>query len=185
MLGDGTTSGVIGGGQIGYNYQMGHFVLGVEGEISASGVGGHVLLHPFGASGDLNSEVDWVGTLTGRIGVVFHNDTLFYVKGGVAWDEYKYKLSTVNPFAAGIYPSKTDSRTGWVLGFGTEYAISPQWSAKIEYNYIDFGTERVGFAQGTGDEGVTGPFSTEVDQSLHVFKIGINHKLGGYADYTR
>jgi outer membrane immunogenic protein len=183
-IGSGTTSGILGGGQAGYNYQMGRFVLGIEGEIEAIGVSGHFATHTFGEAGDMSSDSRYVATLTGRLGAVFQNDTLFYLKGGVAWDELKYKFSAVNPDGPGAYPGLTDSRTGWVLGFGAEYAISRQWTVKFEYEYIDFGTKTISFAQGFGNDEVTGPFTATSDQKLNVFKAGFNYKFGGCCDYV-
>jgi outer membrane immunogenic protein len=182
MVGAGNSTGILGGGQVGYNYQMGQFVFGLEGEIDASGVGGHTMLHPRGASGDFDNSTDWVAMTTGRIGAVFHGDTLFYLKAGLAWDENTYKLSVTSPFESGTYPSLTDSRIGWVLGFGAEYEIAPQWTAKAEYDYIDFGTQTVSFPRGTGSVDVVGAFTTDIDQKLHVVKVGVSHKLG-FADY--
>ena len=96
---------------------------------------GSVFGAPLGAT--FNTEVDWASTLTGRVGVAFDR-WLVYGKGGVAWasDSYTTNLYT---FPASV--EMTDTRIGWTAGAGVEYAFAPRWSAKLEYNYMDFGTK--------------------------------------------
>ena len=114
-LGSGDTAGVIGGGQVGYNYQNGKFLFGLEGEVEASGVGGHTALHYYGATGSLNDSIDWIATLTARAGVIFQENTLYYIKGGFAWDSSKYGLSALNPFETAAYPKVSDERLAGYL----------------------------------------------------------------------
>ena len=64
----------------------------------------------------------------------------------------------------------SDTRVGWTAGASVEYAFAPQWSAKLEYNYMDFGSQNVSFTPGT---------STDIDQQIHAVKFGINYKFGG------
>jgi outer membrane immunogenic protein len=181
-LGTGDVEGVIGGGQAGYNYQAGKFLFGLEGEVEASGVGGHTSLHYYGATGDLKDSIDWIGTLTARAGVIFQENTLYYIKGGVAWDSSQYGLSALNPYQTAAYPKVSDDRAGWVLGFGAEYLITPRWSAKAEYEYLDFGSRTVAFPEGTG--ALASAFTTDVDHKLQIVKIGLNYKLGSGSDYV-
>ena len=62
-----------------------------------------------------------------------------------------------------------DTRIGWTAGAGVEYAFAPAWSAKLEYNYMDFGNDAVSFAPGT---------LTNIDQQIHAVKFGVNYKFG-------
>ncbi len=62
-----------------------------------------------------------------------------------------------------------DTRIGWTAGAGVEYAFAPAWSAKLEYNYMDFGNDAVSFAPGT---------LTDIDQPFHAVKFGVNYKFG-------
>src|SRR6202000_1731518 len=133
-------TGFLGGLQGGYNYQIGQFVLGVEGDWSWSGMSG---ASSFGAN-NFTTDVDWTATLTGRAGIAFDR-WLVYAKGGAAWarDRFSTKFYT----APGV--EVTDTRLGWTVGAGVEYAFAPQWTAKLEYNYMDFGNRDVSFAPGT------------------------------------
>jgi outer membrane immunogenic protein len=154
--------GFLGGGQIGFNYQIGQFVLGVEGDFSWADINGGTTA--LGA--DFNTNVDWTSTLTGRFGVAFDR-WLVYGKAGVAWARDVY---STNFYTFPGTVSVSDTRFGWTVGAGVEYAFAPQWSAKLEYNYMDFGNEAVSFAPG---------FATDIDQQVHAFKFGINYKFGG------
>ena len=144
-------------------------MLGVEGDVSWAAsraaprsVAG--LAAPFDAT--FNTEVDWTATLTGRLGLAFDR-WLVYGKGGVAWAHDKYSTNLYT-FPATV--ELTDTRVGWTVGAGVEYAFAPNWSAKLEYNYMDFGTRAVSFTPLT---------STDIDQQIHAVKFGINYKFGG------
>ena len=97
-------------------------------------------------------------------------DWLLYVTGGLAVGRESFSQSTaiLAPFVENT--SFATTRAGWTVGAGVEYAFAPQWSAKLEYNYMDFGTQAVSFAPG---------FSTDIDQQIHAVKFGINYKFGG------
>jgi len=152
--------GFLGGGQAGFNYQIGQFVVGVEGDMSWSGMSGstNALASTF------NTDVDWTATLTGRLGMAFDR-WLVYGKGGAAWARDRYSTN----FYTFPGTEVTDTRLGWTAGAGVEYAFAPQWTAKLEYNYMDFGTRSVSFAPG---------FSTDIDQQIHAVKFGVNYKFG-------
>ena len=167
-LGSHDISGFIGGGQIGFNYQIGAWVFGVEGDISGTTLKGeHVDTTFFGNN---ITEVEWFGTITGRVGYAWDR-ALLYVKGGGAWVRDKYTITDAGLFFAGAATTKD----GWTIGAGLEYAFAPRWSAKIEYNYLDFGSETVTFTTGGG-----GTFLREVDQQIHAVKAGLNYRLGLY-----
>ena len=152
-------NGFLGGAQAGFNYQIGMFVLGIEGDWSWSNMSGNS--NVLGAT--FNTDVNWTATLAGRAGLAFDR-WLVYGKGGVAWANDHYSTNFY-PLSTDI----TDTRVGWVVGAGVEYAFAPQWTAKIEYNYMDFGSERVSFAPG---------FATDIDQKVQTVKFGINYKFG-------
>ena len=160
-------NGFLGGGQVGFNYQIGQFVLGAEGDFSWTGInGGSTLTGVVPAPGrSFNTDVNWISTLTGRVGLAFDR-WLVYGKGGVAWAEDKFSTDLYTfPGAVEV----TDTRIGWTAGAGVEYAFAPAWSAKLEYNYMDFGNKAVSFAPGA---------STDIDQQIHTVKLGINYKFG-------
>jgi outer membrane immunogenic protein len=155
-----TANGFLGGGQAGFNYQIGQFVFGVEGDMSWSGMKGSTSAF----ASTFNTDVDWTATLTGRVGMAFDR-WLVYGKGGAAWARDRYSTN----FYTFPGTEVTDTRLGWTVGAGVEYAFAPQWTAKLEYNYMDFGTRAVSFAPG---------FSTDIDQQIHAVKFGVNYKFG-------
>jgi outer membrane immunogenic protein len=163
-----TVNGFIGGGQIGFNWQSGWAVWGVEADVSGSGIDGRGAC----ALGVFNcrTRVDVFGTIAGRLGVSIDR-ALVYIKGGGAWVNDRYTASTVGGLSAEL----TDTRWGWMLGGGIEYAFGGAWSAKVEYNYMDFGTRNYVWATP-----VVFGTSTDIRQSLHAIKFGINYRFGGY-----
>lgn len=128
------TKGAVAGGQIGYLYQMGPWVLGVEGTMAWSDVKFNVV-GPLGA-GNVSFKNDYIGTVAGRAGYAFDR-ALLYGKGGVAFTR---DVATATDGLGGS-GSGNFSRTGYVVGGGLEYAFWDKWSARVEYNYLDFGTK--------------------------------------------
>jgi len=94
--------------------------------------------------------------------------TLLYVKAGGAWARDVYTIT-----ATGFFAETSDTNWGWTVGAGLEYGMTPNWSLKLEYNYLSFDTQRVTFVPNTG-----GPFDRDVDQTIHVLKAGINYRFG-------
>jgi len=164
-LGSHDVDGFIGGGQVGFNYQAGRWVFGVEADFSWADVSGHHVDNVF--LGDNRTKVDWFGTVTGRIGYAFDR-TLLYVEGGGAWARDAYTIT-----ATGFFAQTSDTNWGWTVGAGLEYGMTPNWSLKLEYNYLSFDTQRVTFVPNTG-----GSFDRDVDQTIHVLKAGINYRFG-------
>jgi outer membrane immunogenic protein len=170
------SNGFLGGGQVGWNWQTGQLVFGLEGDFSWTGQSTATTVTSTvpvaGTTVTGATKYNWFATGTARVGVASSN-WLAYVKGGVAFADLDFTGSdvvpgvgtfTVNPFS--------DTRTGWTVGAGFEYGFAPNWSAKIEYNYMDFGTEQYPTA--------TTPFvgNTVIDHDLqvHAVKGGINFR---------
>jgi len=165
---------VLAGGQVGCNYQTGIWVFGLEGDFSwTDAKGNHV--DPFGGSYHHSTTLDWVATATARLGIAFDR-SLLYVKGGAAWDSGKY-----NMFLSPYSYSDRLTRTGWTVGAGWEYGLTPNWSVKLEYNYLDFGKDDVWWDYQYAND----PWSYHVSQKMHVVKGGINYRFGapGYPRY--
>jgi len=108
-----------------------------------------------------SSDHNWYATLTGRVGYAWDN-WLWYVKGGAAWSDMEYRF--------GGFGTLSDTRVGWTVGTGVEWALAPQWSAKLEYNFLDFGKDTFNFAARPVD----------VDTHVHLVKAGINYRFGGF-----
>ena len=124
------SSGVIGGAYAGYNWQMQSFVFGLEADINGSGIKGD----DGGAGGTTDeSSLRWLGAVRGRIGIAF-NQLLIYGTGGWAFGSIRH----TNNAAPG--QSFTNTRSGWTLGGGLEYAFNRNWSGRIDYRYVDLGT---------------------------------------------
>jgi opacity protein-like surface antigen len=139
-------SGFLGGVQAGYNYQFSpSFLVGAEAEMSWSAASGNYNFITTLAdgvtnvSGIFNSNQNWYGTVAGRFGYVIGNYML-YAKGGGAWMNADYSLAVTGPFAGG---SANLTRSGYVAGGGAQWMFYPGWSAKVEYNYLDFGSSFV------------------------------------------
>ncbi len=122
-------SGVFGGGQLGYNWQRGNIVFGVEADLGIMGIN-HTVTERIPASIKDNYYAD----VTGRLGYAF-GSALVYAKGGVAY--FNGEAKVVNP--SRTFTAARDF-TGWTVGGGLEYALSPAWSVKGEYQHFDFGT---------------------------------------------
>lgn len=172
-LDEGTSDigGVLGGGQVGCDYQTGPWVFGGEGNVSwADLTGEHRDPVPVFNNQVLHSEVDWLATLTGRVGYAINN-TLFYVKGGGAWAGDKFWDVADG---VGTIANASETRSGWIVGGGVEYGFAPRWSAKAEYNYLDFGTDRVTLIC----PGCTaGFFNKDITQHIHIVKVGANYRF--------
>ena len=112
-------SGITGGVQGGYNFQSGSWVFGVEGDLELSGASDTFAAWKF--------SNPWFGTVRGRVGYAFNN-ILFYGTGGLAFGELRAQTFGL---------SESQTNVGWTLGAGTEFGLAPNWTAKIEYLYVD------------------------------------------------
>jgi outer membrane immunogenic protein len=136
-----TISGVIGGGQIGYNWQSGHVVFGLEADVDGSGQSGTsaTLLPGFGTDAVANT-IRGFGTARARVG--FAADRwLWYVTGGFAWQNIGFSdaFTTTGGSVTGISSGST-TRTGYSVGGGIETALWDNWTGRVEYLHIDTGT---------------------------------------------
>ncbi len=112
-------SGILGGGQVGFNWQSGQFVYGVKTDIQGSGANDTFAPWKF--------SNPWFGTLRGRAGYAFNN-ILVYGTLGVAYGDLK------GEFGGAV---ETHTLAGWADGVGTEFGLTPNWSVKVEYLYMD------------------------------------------------
>lgn len=139
-------NGFIAGGQLGYNYQFGAYVLGIEGDWQYSGQKGSAsILCPVALCGgpvtvDRTDKLTSFGTLRARLGYAF-DSWLVYGTGGLAFGSFKSDTTVTAPGGGGVTVfSSSQTRTGWALGAGIEKAFASHWSWKLEYLYMDFGT---------------------------------------------
>jgi outer membrane immunogenic protein len=127
-------SGVVGGLEAGYNWQTGPWVYGVEGDINLTGADDTFAPWKF--------SNPWFGTLRGRIGYAFSN-ILFYGTGGLAFGELRGETF------GGL--SESHNTVGWTLGAGGEFGLTQNWTAKIEYLYVDLDSSTFVITGGKND----------------------------------
>jgi len=173
FAGSGTVNGFAIGGQVGANYQLGPWVTGLEADANWSDLDSNAICatSQLGVSFTCHTRIDALGTLTGRLGLTFGN-LLVYGKGGAAWETEQHHATIGVSMPRNIFAGD-DTRWGWTLGLGLEYAFTPAWSGSVEYDYINFANTTVGFNDGLGNTSNVG-----ISQSLNVVKMGFNYKIG-------
>jgi outer membrane immunogenic protein len=156
-------NGVVGGGQVGCDLQTSNVVFGLEGMFDWSGMSGSDSAPGF----NFHTDANWLATATGRLGWAADR-ALFYVKGGAAW------VSTDSRFTVlGFnFQGNDTTQTGWTVGAGVEWSFAPSWSAKLEYNFMDFGSDRPRFCLG----GACGSVFN-VEQNVHLVTVGLNYRF--------
>jgi outer membrane immunogenic protein len=157
--------GWMGGVSVGYNWQYDSFLFGLEADLGYLGLDDS----DGNALGFATAEYGGYGTLTARLGYA-EDRWLFYAKGGLA---LAYIENTAGAFTAGDvdpsdFTSIGETRAGWAIGAGVEYAFQRDLSMKIEYLYMDFGSD------------TSGNFDGDVfdhDNDIHTIKVGLNYSL--------
>jgi outer membrane immunogenic protein len=176
------SSGVLGGVTLGYNYEMKNgVVLGLETDADASDLGGRTSVSEFSAMGGaansaFSSNIDYLGTVRGRIGKAMLNNRLVpYVTGGFAYGGVRTSSNTGGPDGAGFL-SGNQMQTGWTVGGGAEYALTHNISVKVEYLYVNLGQTDL---TGTGGT-ISGPgfnlFNSNIAEKTdeNVVRVGVN-----------
>jgi outer membrane immunogenic protein len=147
--------GVIGGGQIGYNWQSGTWLFGLEADIQGSSERNNdpalasfffnlpQLAPPTNGILGVNEKLGWFGTVRSRLGVLANPNWLLYATGGLAYGGVQTTETFSSVAAAGTAVSSnsfSSTRAGWTLGGGVEAVLGNNWTAKVEYLYIDLGS---------------------------------------------
>jgi len=128
--------GFIGGGQIGYNWQIDNFVLGLEGYVTWADLKGSTGGNDLGEV-SFHTNVDWVAALAPRVGIAWDN-VLIYGKGGMALADLGTRIE--QPMLSGLRSNDDDkTELGWTIGAGAEVALSDNWIVGMEADYYDFG----------------------------------------------
>jgi outer membrane immunogenic protein len=155
------SSGGLIGGLAGYNWQLNNpVVLGVEGDIAWANIKGD----DGGAGGSVDqSHFRWLGSVRGRVGYAFDN-WLPFITGGWAFANIRH----TNDFGAG--DSFDNARSGWTLGGGIEYAVTPNWTTRLDYRYFDFGS----YSNAAPANGV---FPYSVSNKLQTVTVGLSYKF--------
>jgi outer membrane immunogenic protein len=153
------TSGGLVGGTLGYNWQTGPWVLGLEGDLDWANINGNS--SAVGCVPNCNTKTDWLGTARGRVGYAFDR-ILPYVTGGLAVGDIKASQTG--------FAGASSSRAGYALGGGVEFAIAGNWTAKAEYLYVNLGS--ISCAAGICDG-----LATNVKDSMNLFRGGLNYRF--------
>jgi outer membrane immunogenic protein len=166
-------SGFAGGGQIGFDYQMGQWVIGIRNIFDGTSISNGATLSGPLFSGTVNSELRWFDALTGRVGYLVQPDLLLYAQGGAAWTSWDI---TANVNGVQVAEISGGNRTGWTVGGGIEWMFMPHWSTFLEYNFMGFGTRSAaGQICLAGVRCTTDTFSARAD--LQNVLVGVNYKF--------
>lgn len=152
--------GFFGGIEAGGNWQFNHLVLGIEGDVAWADINGAGLIDN---DDPISTQINFLATLTGRLGIAWDR-LLLYVEGGGAWAKEQHT------FTDGSSDTVSDQRFGGLIGVGAEYALARNWSVKLEYNYICFGSKTFEFDVGEIEE-------IQIDQNLQTIKLGLNYRF--------
>lgn len=170
-------SGGLAGGTLGCNYQVGRFVFGIEGDDSWTNIGGSTnALAPFTTTSLIDTQQSWIATIRGRAGVTLSDRWLVYVTGGGAFTNAK--LTITDP-AFGVQASQSNTRSGWTLGAGVEWAFISNWSLKAEYLHADFGSSDYFVPDiAVPVRGVTYTFLNQSSRLTNdLVRVGVNYKF--------
>jgi outer membrane immunogenic protein len=171
-----TTDGILGGFYGGYNYQVSQYLFGIDGDfnwsdanstsIDVGPLNGHIITD--------HHQMDWVTSVTGRLGYV-SNNWLLFAKGGWAWA--KFVSSATNGLVVGGpvggFSSASTIRDGWTVGVGMEYGVTSNVSFKLEYDYVGFLTSNFTSTDQTVATGAIAMPSKSADSHLNVVKAGV------------
>jgi outer membrane immunogenic protein len=171
VSGSTNASGVIGGGQIGFNYTFApDWVLGIEADVSGSDLHSTAIGAP--AFGQRDNDINAFGTVRGRLGYA-SNSWLFYGTGGFAWaDESLTRtqlVGAINGASPGTVEKASAFGTGWAAGVGIEWGFAPNWSARAEYLHLDFGTDSFSFPL-AGQR-------VDANATIDAGRFGVNYKF--------
>ncbi len=195
-------SGALGGVHVGCDYQFAsHWVAGIGGDFSWANIEGHATDPFFGGKFNapitLTAKTDSVATATARLGYAFDR-LMFYGKGGAAWSRNTYGVQNAvswgGPFPnvcvvpsglAFVFiacnPSGTDTRAGWTVGLGFEWAFAGNWTAGVEFDHYDFGTRTVTLTDPNvfvtpGFNSTSAPLN--IRQTMDTAKVTLSYRFG-------
>ena len=201
-------SGLVGGFEAGYNWQWSNWLLGLEADFSLAGMSGTAsgtTVFTFGPgatqSTTATQDTDWYGTVRGRLGWLATPNLLLFGTGGFAYGRVDGSANYItNPPGGGFGSSgggfsfgclngvtcfagsSSAIRTGWTAGGGAEWLLDQHWSAKIEYQFVDLGTETVRITALAPCSGCVVPatnlssFNAIFHDRFNVVRLGLNYR---------
>ncbi|CAA2142538.1 outer membrane protein [Hyphomicrobium sp. ghe19] len=144
--------GGYGGAQVGYNWQRGRLVFGIEGDFQGGDIGG---TKTTAFDDKVRSDINWFSTVRGRVGIAT-GPWLIYGTGGVAFADVDTRVR----FDNGDKWKSSGTQTGYAVGGGVEWAFTQNWSAKAEYLYVGLGEDALG-----------------VNNDFQTVRLGLNYKF--------
>jgi outer membrane immunogenic protein len=169
----GDDSSVTAGGQVGYNRQCGHVVFGIEADFNYLGFETNTT-PAIPVVVNLKDEINWFGTVRGRVGVVVDNHALLYATGGLAYADTSHTFSVPSfPFRQ----TDDDFKTGWTIGGGIELVHDVRWLLRAEVLYVDLGDNTHTYTATTGC-GANCTGTANWDDSFWVARLGLSYKFG-------
>jgi outer membrane immunogenic protein len=165
-------TGGVAGGQIGYRWQAGGWVFGLEAQGDWADLRGSNTSVAFPAT-NIRTHIDAFGLFTGQVGYAWNN-VLLYVKGGGAVTDSRYDINTV---VGNVLLANTGDQTRWggTVGAGLEFAFAPNWSAGVEYDHIFTQDKTINFVTP-----LTGVFFAErIRQDVDLVTVRVNYRWGG------
>ncbi|MDC8451214.1 MAG: porin family protein [Nitrospira sp.] len=172
-------NGIIGGGQMGINYQNGYWVEGLEGDFQGSSQrAAHSFTCPGGACSALaipatiNQDLNWFGTVRTRLGFAPLERVLLYATGGLAYGQ----LASTSTLPGTVRASNVNP--GWTAGAGIEAFVAENWTVRVEYLYLDFSRVSDTFSSSVAS---TGGATLDNVSSTHltdnIVRVGVNYKF--------
>ena len=173
-FGNGNNNGVfIGGGQVGYNWQVGYAVLGIEADFD--GAANNNNTRTVGIV-QVTSNNRWITTLAARFGLT-NGPWLFYGKAGGGWVGSE-DFTVTNLTTGASFTASNNSNSGFLVGAGIEWAFAPNWSAKLEYNYLGLDDRTFVVPAGTVPPlFLAGETFTQSNRNIQMVKVGINYRF--------
>jgi outer membrane immunogenic protein len=183
-------NGIVGGAQTGYNWQFGNWLGGVEGDLQLTAQRGNptfvcpgTTCNPNGpevAGFDQNQHLEWFSTLRGRVGATVMPDAMIYVTGGAAVGGFKTSGNVAafdpNGVPATSAFSNISVKAGWTAGAGIEGRLAGNWTGKVEYLYLDFGSIS---ASSNNQMNVTLLNTFNSRMTDNVVRLGANYRFDG------
>jgi outer membrane immunogenic protein len=179
-----TATGFIGGGQVGYNWQYGHAVFGLEADMQYTSLNQttNLQLVPVGPGlglvpgAVLNDQIKWLATVRGRSGLAVDN-VLVYLTGGLAVAQTNHNYSTPAIFDPDDTFSINKTKAGWTVGAGLEYMLWSNWTVRTEVLYADLGKSSTTFNDADGSCFFAPSCRFEVRDTMWIGRLGVNYKF--------
>lgn len=179
-----TTTGGIAGGQIGCNYQVNSFVVGLEADLDWANITGSQTINTSGVPGFVpgffssGQTLDWLGTVRGRLGFTPADRWLVYVTGGLAYGQTSYNLNFAFPGSNDFHTiSASNTNAGWTVGGGVEWAFWNNWTVKAEYLYVDLGNQTFTSVPSGRAPNLATTLTETFQNRTNIVRVGVNYRF--------